>query len=301
VKMISRAAGTAAVALAVIGAAAAAGPALAARAGAAAPPVHAIAARQAAAVTTAVYPGHPLIPATGRARAAVAGQAPASSDVSNNWSGYAVTRRHATFRYVQATFFVPYVNCTVSPGRPRTYSSHWVGLDGFNSKTVEQDGFEADCRGSTPGYRAWYELYPRPETPISGIGIKAGDSITATVSYSAPSRKYTLEVADNSTHRHFRISLRCQVKCNRSSAEVISEAPTGVQRGNDVLLPLADYQAVSYTNVAIADRSARGGLASPHWRATRILQVSASNSSTPVAVPTPIHGNGFDSYWLRQR
>src|SRR5258708_7445518 len=30
---------------------------------------------------------------------------------SLNWSGYAVRKRKATFRSIQATFFVPYLNC----------------------------------------------------------------------------------------------------------------------------------------------------------------------------------------------
>lgn len=53
---------------------------------------------------------------------------------------------------------VPTVDCIVTP---TSYSAFWVGLDGYSSKTVEQIGTEADCKGATPSYYAWYEFYPK--------------------------------------------------------------------------------------------------------------------------------------------
>ncbi len=38
---------------------------------------------------------------------------------------------------------------TCPSGQPNTYSSQWVGIDGVNDSTVEQDGTEADCTGTT--------------------------------------------------------------------------------------------------------------------------------------------------------
>ena len=52
----------------------------------------------------------------------------ASSVNSLNSAGYAVSRARTRFRFAAATFFVPYLNCRLSPG---SYSAGWVGLDGF--------------------------------------------------------------------------------------------------------------------------------------------------------------------------
>jgi hypothetical protein len=53
---------------------------------------------------------------------------PGASTVNSlNSAGYAVSRARTRFRYAAATFFVPYLNCRLSPG---AYSAGWVGLDG---------------------------------------------------------------------------------------------------------------------------------------------------------------------------
>jgi hypothetical protein len=298
--MISRSAGAAA-ALALITAAGTAGPALAARAAGSA------AAAPATASPAAIYPGNPLAPAgaVGRREVAAAGaqSAPeAQATVSSgNWSGYAVSRDHVAYRYVRATFFVPFLNCPQSLGHPETYSSHWAGLDGFSSSTVEQDGIEADCVGATPSYHAWYEMYPMAESRV-GLAIRGGDSITATVSYSGSSRKFTLEVADNTTGRHFSTAQKCKAsRCARNSAEVVSESPaTYDKNGNLVYLPLADYGAASFASIAIAETAGgTGGLHSSHWNTTKIVQVDSANQLA--ARPTAIQADTFDNYWYRER
>ena len=300
-KMISKAAGAAVATLALIAGAGVAGPALAAHTTHSAPASQARAVKSAHAAPSVLYPGHPLIPATARTRQELASGRLQTTLTSDNWSGYVALKKGATFRYIQATFFVPYLNCPVSPGDPVTYSSHWVGFDGVRDGTVEQDGFEADCLGAKPTYHAWWELFPKPETPISLV-VKGGDSITAIVFYSKTSKKFTLAIVNNTSGRHFSISLHCQVTCHRSSAEVISEAPTGVEGGKDVLLPLADYQAVSYTDIAITETSGKsGGMTAPAWTTYKINQTSVSNNNTLVARPTPVHADAFDSYWYLEQ
>jgi Peptidase A4 family len=253
------------------------------------------AARPAAGAGPIGYPGYPMI-TTGTAPGATAPGAPALSTVrSTNWSGFATVRRGVTFRSVRATFYVPYVNCRLTP---KSYSSHWVGFDGFKDKTVEQDGFEADCHGSRPFYRAWWELYPKPETRIR-LYVAGGDSITAAVSYSRSDGKFTFTISNNTRHRRFRTVRRCQVRCRRSSAEVISEAPTLLTSSGAHLARLADYGAASYENIAITDSGgARGGIVSRHWNFAKIIQVR-ENTRVVVAQPTSLHGPAFDSYWLR--
>jgi hypothetical protein len=225
----------------------------------------------------------------------------ATTQKSLNWAGYATTRGGKSFRLVTATFFVPYLNCAATSNlNADTYSAHWVGLDGFSAKadSVEQDGIEADCLGSgtTPRYRAWYEMFPKPEVP-STIRISSGDSITASVSYSSATRKFRLTVRDNTNHHHFSVARACAagVRCPRNSAEAISEAPSN-NKGE--LLPLADYGAVAFSKIAITDGAGhRGGLISTHWSHTRIVQYGAA-SNKRIGRPTAIRDSGFANYWL---
>ncbi len=71
------------------------------------------------------------------------------------WTGYAVTG--SDFTQVHGSWIVAAVNCSETPNSD---SSEWVGIDGWNSNTVEQIGTDADCNYSTPSYYVWYEFYP---------------------------------------------------------------------------------------------------------------------------------------------
>ena len=88
-----------------------------------------------ASVSSAVSSGAPMIGAS------VAGTHFGLPTVSENWSGYAVTGK-TPFNYVSSTFTVPTVTCN---GMKDVYTSDWVGLDGFNDQTVEQDGASGTC------------------------------------------------------------------------------------------------------------------------------------------------------------
>src|ERR1700761_1678583 len=72
---------------------------------------------------------------------------------STNWSGYAATT--GTYTSVSASWTEPAGTCTSGD----QWSSFWVGLDGYNSNSVEQTGSDVDCSGATPTYYAWYEIY----------------------------------------------------------------------------------------------------------------------------------------------
>lgn len=245
----------------------------------------------------------PLKLATHGQDAAGQSVSPAVSSVnSTNSAGYAVARKHTRFRFVQATFFVPYVNCSATrlvDNKKAAYSSDWVGLGGFvgTSESVEQDGINANCSASGhASYRAWYAMYPRGVT-TKAVEIRGGDSVTASVYYNEATAVFTLTVADTTTGGHFTVTTTCQHTnaCPRESAEVITSAPTTTKDGKLTVRPLADYGAVSYTAIAITSRSGeRGGLRSAHWTATRIVQAKGSHV---IARSTWIGADTFDVYW----
>jgi hypothetical protein len=250
----------------------------------------------------------PMIPA-GPAHAASgpgAGAANITSGSSLNWAGYAVTKARVTFTSVRATFFVPYLNCPKSPGA--ALSSAWVGFDGFlrNARSVEQGGIAANCTAAGKAtYFAWWEMFPRAEMRAS-LRIAPGDSITASVTFSAKTRNYKITITDNTRGARFTAQRKCPhvkaggrlLRCPRNSAEIISEAPaTGAKLR---IAHMADFGAFSFAAIAIADsRGAKGGIVSARWNATKITQLQSS-SGPAVARPTTTAAGTFDTYWLRE-
>src|SRR5258708_569976 len=100
---------------------------------------------------------------------------------STNWAGYAVetnlnSPQTNAVNDVKGQWVVPSVNCVgVSTN---TYSSSWIGIDGYSDNSVEQTGTEHDCINGQPSYSAWYEMYPKPSSRIS-MPVKAGDTMSA--------------------------------------------------------------------------------------------------------------------------
>jgi Peptidase A4 family len=161
---------------------------------------------------TVPVPGGPIV------RAAAPGNSSIPT-VSLNWSGYAATSGKK-FNYVHSTFVQPAITC---PGVKNEWTSNWVGLDGFNDATVEQDGTFAHCGGpqsTTPVYKAWYEMYPAGSVNV--FSVHPGDVIDTAVSYAGG--QFTLTVSDLTTGKTATNVAAC-ASCQRASAEWIIERP----------------------------------------------------------------------------
>ncbi len=161
----------------------------------------------------------------------------AGSSSSLNWAGYAVTGAAGSVSDVKGSWNVP----AIQGSCPSTnqYSSFWVGIDGFNSNTVEQTGTDSDCRSGTPTYYAWYEFYPHPSKVISGLSVHPGDVISAEVLFSG--NAFTVSIQDQTTGGTFSTSAHVK-SAQRSSAEWIAEAPSS----SGGILPLSDFGTVSF-------------------------------------------------------
>jgi len=246
-----------------------------------------------AARTGTIRPGHPMV-AAGQRRIAGVLRHHGSVIHSLNWSGYAVSRVSAAFRNVRAEFFVPYVDCA---GTPNAYSSHWVGLDGLSSPTVEQIGVAAGCAGSAAQYYAWFETYPKAVS--KAFVVHPGNSIVASVFYDAARKKYVLRLRDVTTGRHLSKSLKCAASaCLRSSAEVISEAPS---TANGRILPLANYRAASFSGISVTNAHGhRGGLHAKWWKTYQIVETGQVTHEV-AAQPTVLYqGRAFSIYWFQE-
>ncbi|MGH3422136.1 MAG: G1 family glutamic endopeptidase [Streptosporangiaceae bacterium] len=165
----------------------------------------------------------------------VAHGGPANAASSTNWSGYAAAS--GTYKSVSATWNEPTGTCSGSA----KYSSFWVGLDGFSSRTVEQTGSEVDCQGGSPRYFAWFERFPAFPVNFSNT-VRPGDHFTASVTHTS-GNSYTLVIKDTTqgwTHTEH----KSLASAKNSSAEVIAEAPST----SSGVLPLADFGKVHFTS-----------------------------------------------------
>jgi hypothetical protein len=168
----------------------------------------------------------------------------------------------------------PNLNCAKStPGTSGSYYSDWTGLDGFDDDTVEQQGTEAYCSGTSQGLYVFYEMYPA--APVLFTGADPGDALVSTTSYNANTDRYTLAVKDiTQSGAGVTVVRSCASTCANSSAEIISEAPGG----GPPAYGLSDFGAESYTNVSVTGNGVTGGLKSTSaWNSYAIDMVDGSN------------------------
>src|SRR5215472_15105322 len=146
---------------------------------------------------------------------------------SGNWSGYVDDNSTGgTYSAVSATWVVPRVTCIATEDR---LGGFWVGLDGFTSNTVEQDGTFAWCYQGVAYYYSWYEMFPNAAIVV-GTTVAPGDHIIASVT--STSAGYRLVVTD-STHpaNSLATTQPCPFgsTCSNASAEWIAETPGGAR------------------------------------------------------------------------
>jgi hypothetical protein len=206
---------------------------------------------------------------------------------STNWSGYADTG--SNFSTVTGTWSEPGASCS----RGTTYAAFWVGIDGYSSDSVEQDGTLIECYQRTAYQYSWWEMYPTNDIQVVGETVAAGDTISASVVRSGDS--YTLSVSD-STHsaNSFTTTQSCS-GCANSSAEWIAEAPCCTDSGG--ILPLADFGSWTESGATVTEGSTSGVISS--FTDDEITMID--NSGNVKAQPGSLNstGNGFSDTWER--
>ena len=200
---------------------------------------------------------------------------------SSNWSGYAATGSDGSFSSVSSSWTEPSANC--SDGGTE-YAAFWVGLDGYNSDSVEQTGTDSDCSGGSPDYYGWYEMYPANPVYYNNP-VSPGDSMSASVSVSGDT--YTLVLTDNSEGWTQTQNIS-ESGLSDSSAEVITEAPCCLSDGNP--LPLADFGTVNYSG------STANGSPMSAYGPDQIIMVGASGDQLDTT--SSMDGSGdFSNTW----
>jgi hypothetical protein len=217
-------------------------------------------------------------------------EAGTTNSTSTNWAGYAVTAP-TPFTDVKGSWTQPAANCSsaaasTSNGKGgngngggsgkahSTYSSFWVGIDGYSSNTVEQTGTDADCTGTTPAYYGWYEFYPAVPVNFTNT-VLPGDAMSGEVSVA--NGQVTITLTDATQH-WVQTATQALKNYALSSAEWIAEAPSSGH-----VLPLADFGTATFTGASATGGGTTGSISAftndPITMATKTGQVKASTSA----------------------
>lgn len=210
---------------------------------------------------------------------------PASSVTSSNWGGYADTSAGGAYTLVSSKWTEPSVTC----GSGTQIAVFWVGIDGYTSGTVEQDGTLAECDNGTPTYATWWEMYPSNAVQEVGLTVQPGDKITSVVSRNGST--YTLTVTD-ATHpaNSFTRTETC-ASCQNSSAEWIAERPSG----SGGLFSLPNFGNIVFKKDKAAVGGNSGSISNFPFDS---ITMTNSSSQTLVSVgPLKKHGKSFRATW----
>jgi hypothetical protein len=203
---------------------------------------------------------------------------------STNWSGYADTG--SNFTAVSGNWTEPGVSCTSTT----SLAAFWVGIDGYSSASVEQDGTLIECYDSAAYQFSWWEMYPTNDIQVVGESVVAGDKIAASVNRSGTS--YTLKVTDSTHTANSFTKVETCSSCANSSAEWIAEAPAG----SSGVYPLSNFGSWTLTNSDVTEGSTAGIISS--FTDDEITMIDSSNlvKAQPGALSG---GSSFTVTWKR--
>jgi peptidase A4-like protein len=205
---------------------------------------------------------------------------------STNWSGYADTG--SSFSQVAGHWTEPSASCS---GLTESLAAFWVGIDGYSSSSVEQDGTIIECYLGTAYQYSWWEMYPTNAIQVVGSSVAAGDSITASVVRSGTS--YTLKVTDSThTANSFTTTQGCS-SCANTSAEWIAEAPSG----SAGVYPLAHFSTWTDSSSTVKEGSTSGVISSFTDDEITMIDSSGAVKAQPGSLNSS--GNGFSVTWKR--
>jgi hypothetical protein len=191
---------------------------------------------------------------------------------SANWSGYAAATSLSrpasnSVSYVAGYWTVP----TLQPTPNNSFSSAWVGIDGYASSTVEQIGTEHDWVGGAQQNYVWFEMYPQGAFEIVGFPVNSGDVMAAEVRFIGRG-VFELVIYNTSQGVYFIVpkSYTTSPSAKRSSAEWIVEAPyfNGV-------LPLADFGHINFSSCEATINGKTGTISNNRWKDDPLTMVTS--------------------------
>jgi Peptidase A4 family len=234
---------------------------------------------------------HPHIPGPRTSRV------PAGQVSSTNWSGYAAATNlnHPTKNSVSAVSGSWIVPTIVSSGG-NTYSSLWVGIDGYNSPTVEQIGTEHDFSGGVQQHYAWFEMYPGGSYVINGFPLKPGDVISASVVYSG-NNIFTMTLMNDTQKVSYTVPTQYTKSSTalRESAEWIVEAPY-----YNGILPLSNFATAYLWGCMATINGITAPIGNNSWQNVGIEMTTTNGTPKDLTSPLLPDKGSFFVTWKHQ-
>jgi hypothetical protein len=208
---------------------------------------------------------------------------------SSNWSGFVAQATPGSYRAVEGEWRVPFV--LAESGGTATYSSVWVGLDGYGLKDLVQCGTEQDAVetifGTLTNYYAWTEVVPN-QLEQEVFSVNSSDLVFASVFVGDskgnidPSGGYAwFNVTDYTSGQSFVTPPTAlgRTHFNGSTAEWIVERPCLGNCNTSPILPeLANYGAFGMISAYVLP--ATGTTMIPYSKAENV-QLSMRENYTP--------------------
>jgi hypothetical protein len=220
---------------------------------------------------------------------------PTTQTTSTNWCGYVAgtdldgSSGNGTVDYVAGSWVVPTLEATAG----NNFCAIWVGIDGFNSDSVEQIGTSHDWSNGAQQNYAWFEMYPNGSYEITGFPLNDGDMISGRVAYKGNGVfKMVLFNYTQGVSVTIPASYTTSMSPLRSCAEWIVEAPF-----SGMILPLSDFQTVTFNYCSAIINGISGLINSGEWMNDEITL--ADSSGTVQAQPTVLlkGGSCFQVAW----
>jgi hypothetical protein len=182
---------------------------------------------------------------------------------SNNWSGYVLTSPPSApiYAWIYGEWNVPPAYAE-SGFYTADHSSLWVGIDGWGSNDVVQDGTDQDTLTifwiQTSSYTAWVEWFPLTSQTLTSFPVNPGDRIRAWTWLtdanghytSTPTRgNYYVWNQTQNVYTMTSIATPSGTTFSGHSAEWVLERPTVL----GTLTNLTDYSSATLTNAVAYD------------------------------------------------
>jgi hypothetical protein len=201
----------------------------------------------------------------------------------SHWSGYIVAsdiqNRSSVVSSVSASWTVPEIKSSEN----NTFSGVWVGIGGYGEDTLIQTGTEQECINGTFVYYAWYELLPDHLVRIPHINVRAGDTVTASISLiNENTNTWSIEIADVTQNQRFKKTV--VYDSSRLSAEWIVERP----KVNGNISTLADFGNVTLTECKATLNDVTGAI--DNFSFAQFIMVNAEDK--PLVSVSSLDGDG---------
>jgi hypothetical protein len=206
-----------------------------------------------------------------------------SSSSAYNWAGYAATGGTGSVTQVTGSWNQPSVTC----GKGTTLAAFWIGIDGYTSSTVEQDGTLAQCSHGTATYYSWWETYPANAVQTWAT-IKAGDSFTSTVTYNSAAGTFTMSLKDTTSGTSWS-KTSSNSGASENSAECIAERPAGASNSSG-LYALSKFGTMTFSTCGATISGTTGGIGT-FSTVTAITMVSYPSGTRTLATVSSLSSN----------